>query len=187
MREFFYLLKWKPRVEIKDIIANLRSTNCFPKKLRCPACTGDMVMHKDNSRKDSFRWVCKNCRKRKPIRINTWASKYRISLTQLYLLIRQYVENYDTNTIAKRLSLDNEVVTYIFHELNILKPLFVEKMAQTIEREILDENIKQEILNKKQSFSELSSVFALYRVFEIVLRTLNENYTSNKEDNYQEL
>lgn len=176
MRDIFYMLKWKNNLDTKDIIVKLRANNYLPRKLACPSCRSDMVMHKDSSRKDSFRWVCKNCRKRKPIRINTWASKYKIPFTVLYMLVRYYVEDYDPGTVSLRVELDESVVVAFFRDLDNLRHIFVSKMCKMIDEDVPSTEIRMLLAQKGGNFRTLAEVFSLSHVFEIVLESLNESF-----------
>jgi len=176
MKEFFYMLKWKQHLDIQDVISSLRNYNHLPHNLICPACSGKMVMHKDSSRKDSFRWVCKNCRKRRPIRINTWSQKYRISLTRLYLLIRYYVEDYESYIAASRVGLEHDSVLNIYNDLDCIKPRVVEKMIEEIENNISDSSIKDALIGSNFEFEDFSKIFPLSKVFELFLEALIEKH-----------
>ncbi|ELA41547.1 uncharacterized protein VICG_01411 [Vittaforma corneae ATCC 50505] len=172
--DMFHLLKWKNDLNIEDIVHTLKAKNLFPSKLICPNCTSDMVIHKDSSRKDHYRWVCRKCRKRKPIRINTWASNYRIPFTELYTLVRFYVEDVPVDAAAYRLQLDYEVVKTLFADLDGLQPVFVNKMCKIIDKEVKNTQIRNSLNVTRQNFRKLSKVFVLSRVFNVVLETLHE-------------
>lgn len=170
----FYLLKWKSNLNIDDIIYTLKEQKLIPTTLICPNCNNDMVIHKDSSRKDNYRWVCKRCRKRKPIRINTWASKYKIPFRELYLLIRYYVEDLSPIVVANRLKLEICEVEDFYSDLDQLQHIFVDKMCNIIDKEITNSTIKDALKFNKLDFREFSRVFVLSRIFNIVLETLNE-------------
>lgn len=170
----FYLLKWKPDLNIEDIIRNLRGKELLPSRLICPNCMSDMVIHKDSSRKDHYRWVCKKCRKRKPIRINTWASRYRIPFTELYLLLRFYVEEVPPVMAAKRLNLEQEIVGGLYADIDELQPIFLRKLWSIIEKDVGNPTIKASFLTIRHDFRRLARVFVLPCVFNIVLETLHD-------------
>lgn len=174
MKDMFYLLKWKSDLNIEDIIRSLKDKNLLPTKLICPNCMNDMVIHKDSSRKDNYRWVCKKCRKRRPIRIHTWASKYRIPFTELYLLVCMYVEDVPVTTAAKRLYLEEEVVGNFYSDIDELRPVFLNKMWEIIERDVANSAIKSMFCRIRHDFRKLSRVFVLSSIFNIVLETLHE-------------
>lgn len=170
----FHLLKWKNDLNIDDIIHTLKAKSLLPSKLICPSCMNDMVIHRDSSRKDHYRWVCKKCRKRKPIRINTWASNYRIPFTELYVLVRFYVEDIPAHVAACRLQLEREVVEVLYADFDELQPVFVNKMCKIIDREITNIEVKNGLSAIRRNFRMLSKVFVLSRVFNVVLETLHE-------------
>ncbi|KAM0680164.1 hypothetical protein GINT2_001547 [Glugoides intestinalis] len=174
MKDIFHVLKWKSNLNIEDIIKSLREMKLLPSRLICPSCKSDMVIHKDSSRKDHFRWVCKRCRKRKPIRINTWASRYRIPFDMLYLLLRFYVEDIPINLAAARLKLFPDVVAPFFADLDALQPIFAHKMQEILKKELISQNFNDLLLSCKNNFRKLSRLFVLSSVFNIVLQTLHE-------------
>jgi len=174
MKDMFYLLKWKSDLNIEDIICSLKARNLLPSKLICPNCASEMVIHKDSSRKDHYRWVCKKCRKRKPIRINTWASKYRIPFTELYLLVCMYVEDVPVQTATKRLYLDADVVEGFYSDIDELQPIFLSKMWEIIDRDVTNSAHKNMFWKLRHNFRKFSQVFVLSTIFNIVLETLHE-------------
>ncbi len=172
----FYLLKWKSDLKIGDIVQVLKERAMLPSTMVCPNCKNEMVIHKDNSRKDHYRWVCKRCRKRRPIRINTWASKYRIPFTELYLLVRYYTEELPVMTAAERLNLDFQTVEDFYTDLDELQPIFCRKLRNIIDREIPNQATKAKFKASK-SFRELSKIFVLSLVFSVVHETINEMWS----------
>lgn len=173
----FYLLKWKGDLDIEDIILNLKARNFIPAVIRCPNCNSDMVIHKDSSRKDHFRWVCKRCRKRKPIRVNTWASKYRIPFTELFILVRYYVENAKTSSISKRLGLEVEIVEKFFKDLDYLIPIYTGKLREILIEGGANLELKERFEGCKNDFKAVSKIFSLSMIFNVVLETLQETYS----------
>lgn len=177
MKEMFYLLKWKGDLDIEDIILNLKARKFLPTAIRCPSCSSDMVIHKDSSRKDHFRWVCKRCRKRKPIRVNTWASKYRIPFTELFILVRYYVENATASSIAKRLRLEVEIVEKFFQDLDCLIPIYTGKLKEILIAGGANSELRELFENCKNDFKAVSKIFSLSLIFNVVLETLQETYS----------
>lgn len=174
MNSMFYLLKWKNDLNIEDIIFNLRELNYLPITRICPNCTNDMVIHKDSSRKDHFRWVCKRCRKRKPIRVNTWASKYRIPFIDLYVLIRYYVENENIRIISKRLNLESGVIENFFEDLDRLETIYANKLKKVFEESGPGPELKSVYAECDGDFREISKIFRYPVVFNVILETLQE-------------
>ena len=177
MKDMFYLLKWKSDLNIEDIIITLKDRNYLPNAIRCPNCNSDMVIHKDRSRKDHFRWVCKRCRKRRPIRVNTWASKYRIPFTELFILVRYYVENAKATSVAKRLRLDVEIVDNFFKDLDNLVPIYIAKLGNILISGCANSELKEMYERCKNDFRASSKIFSLSVIFNVVLETLQEAYS----------
>lgn len=178
MKDMFYLLKWKGDLNIEDIIVTLKNKNYLPSAIRCPSCSSDMVIHKDSSRKDHFRWVCKRCRKRKPIRVNTWAAKYRIPFTELFVLVRYYVENAKISSVSKRLKLEASIVEKFFSDLDQLIPLYIKKLGDILTTGGANFALKERFERCKDDFKTVSKIFSLSVIFNVVLDTLQETYSS---------
>lgn len=175
MKDIFYMLKWKNELCIEDLINILKEKNMLPNTLTCPECGNIMVIHRDSSRKDHFRWVCKGCRKRRPLRINTWASKYRIPFIELYTLIGYYIEEVSSDLASYRLGLNLEIVEGFYEDLDALQPQFQEKMCHIIDSEITNPEFITRLDEMRNNFRRLSKVFTFTQVYDIILETLHEN------------
>lgn len=181
MKDIFYMLKWKSELCIEDLINILKEKNMLPNTLVCSECGNIMVIHRDSSRKDHFRWVCKGCRKRKPLRINTWASRYRIPFIELYALIGYYVEEISSEVASYRLGLSLEIVDGFYEDLDALQPQFHERMVQLIDTEIVDERFKEKFDELKTSFRTLSTIFTFSQVYDVILEVLHETHKETED------
>jgi transposase-like protein len=174
MTSMFYTIKWTKGLSTDHIIKCLKEKNLMPAKIDCPSCSGDMVVHKDVSRKDHFRWVCKdrNCRKRKPIRAYSWATNYKIPFTDLYVLLRYYVENTNIAIISERTQIDTITINEFYKDLDGYIPIYLKKFIEIIKtcEYNLDLKIKYEYC--KHNFREFSKLFTYSAVFNIIHDTL---------------
>lgn len=176
MASMFYLLKWKSDLNIEDIIINLKENALLPNTMICPSCSDNMVVHRDSSRKDHFRWVCKRCRKRKPIRVNTWASHYRIPFTELYVLVRYYVESAKSSSISKRLCIESEIIEKFYADLDRFIPIYISKLSKILIESGGNAELKSLFERSKGDFRSVSRIFTLSLVFNVILETLQEMY-----------
>lgn len=175
MKDFFYKLKWRNNLEVADAIANLKMHNHIPEYITCTDCGSEMSMHRDSSRSDSFRWVCRRCRKRKPIRHRTWTAKYRVPLMALLMVVRYYVEEKPVEITAQRTLLDILVCKKIYKDLDANQGLYAKKMHSILSKEIENAQIIDKIKDKHDNFRFLSQFFPLHSVYKIVLESLSQN------------
>lgn len=175
MKDFFYRLKWRNNLEISDAIDNLRMHNHIPDYITCSGCGSEMSMHRDSSRSDSFRWVCKKCRKRKPIRHRTWTAKYRAPLMTLLMVVRYYVEERPVDVTSQRTHLDVIVCRKIYKDLDSNQGQCARKMHSILSREVGNPQITEKIRGRQDDFVFLSQFFPLHAVYKIVLESLSQN------------
>ncbi|KAI5179444.1 hypothetical protein PAEPH01_2641, partial [Pancytospora epiphaga] len=156
MQDFFYLLKWEKNLKATDAIAKLRMHNHIPEYMPCDKCGTEMIMHRDPSRFDLFRWVCKSCKNRRPIRYGTWAARHRISLMDLLMVIRYYIEGRSAKIAAIR-TMQNEIVcSQIYDDISDGLDMYADEAYGILYRDLKDTKLFESINKIKGNFWELS-------------------------------
>lgn len=176
MTDFFYMLKWHRNLEISDAIAKLRMHKHIPDRIACDKCGTRMLMHRDPSRFDLFRWVCRMCKNRRPIRYMTWAGRHRIPLMALLMVVRYYVEDKPVEVTARRTVQSQAVCAQIYEDLAEGQERYAEEMYSMLCRDVGDSQMIEEIKSQRGSFRSLSRYFPLHVVYQIVLDSLSQQF-----------
>ncbi|KAI5149827.1 hypothetical protein ENBRE01_1143 [Enteropsectra breve] len=185
MKSIYYDLKWNDKLNASDAVNLLRKIKHLPEVMLCARCDSEMAMHRDSSRSDSYRWVCKNCRMRKPIRQNTWTARFRVPLVTLLLTVRLYVEGHSAERAAQRLGVDAMMCYRIYSELNSYQKYYEYKFIELLTQSIDPPTCSMLMKTHGENFRTLGLLFPLHIVFKVVLDSLNEIFMKDFLENGQ--